>query len=93
MRPASEELDCRPTSVGALSLRRRRDPTTGDDLFKAKLRETFLRSSSFKMSEIAVFRVSLGYSGAPALAEMTATFDNPLQGRPVTQPVFLAEAP
>ncbi len=47
MRPASEELDCRPTSVGAWSLRRRPDPTAGDDLFEVKLGETLLGSSSF----------------------------------------------
>jgi spermidine synthase len=48
------ELDFRPTPLGALSLRRRRDMTTGDDIFEIKLGDEFLMTSLFTASEIAL---------------------------------------
>lgn len=46
-----EELDYRPTSIGALSLRRRRDPVSGDDYYEIILGEAFLMSSKFTVAE------------------------------------------
>jgi len=54
-----EELDYRPTPIGALSLRRRRDLALGVDVFEIKLGEDHLMSSSFTTSEIALARLGL----------------------------------
>lgn len=54
MSAAFEELDYRPTPIGALSLRRRRDPALGVDVFEIKLGDAFLMSSLFTASEIAL---------------------------------------
>ena len=59
-----EELDYRPTSIGTLSLRRRRDLSTGQDVYEIKLGEAFLMSSRFTASEIALARLAL--ADAPA---------------------------
>jgi spermidine synthase len=56
---AFEELDYQPTSLGPLSLRRRRDPATGEDVFEVKLGEAFLMSSRFTASEVALARLGL----------------------------------
>ena len=56
---AFEELDYQPTPLGALSLRRRRDLVTGEDVFEVKLGEAFLMSSRFTESEIALARLGL----------------------------------
>jgi spermidine synthase len=53
------ELDWCPTSAGTISLRRRRDPSTGDDVFEAKLDDDFLMSSVFTAGEIALARLGL----------------------------------
>jgi spermidine synthase len=59
-----EELDYRPTPMGALSLRRRRDLLSGDDVYEIKLNDEFLMSSLFTASEIALARLGLaGLSG------------------------------
>ncbi|MEJ8571164.1 spermidine synthase [Microbaculum marinum] len=59
-----EELDYRPTPIGALSLRRRRDPKLGVDVFEIKLGDEYLMSSRFTASEIALARLGLaGLSG------------------------------
>ena len=42
-----EELDYQVTPLGAISLRRRRDLATGQDIFEIKLNEEFLMSSKF----------------------------------------------
>ncbi len=55
-----EELDYRPTSIGVLTLRRRRDVTTGVDIFEIKLGDDHLMSSKFTASEIALARLGLG---------------------------------
>ena len=39
MRARLEELDFQPTPIGEVSLRRRTDPRTGDDVFEVKLGE------------------------------------------------------
>ncbi|HEY0223334.1 MAG TPA: spermidine synthase [Pseudolabrys sp.] len=54
-----EELDYRETPIGALSLRRRRDLRTGDDIFEIKLGDEFLMSSLFTASEIALAQLGL----------------------------------
>jgi spermidine synthase len=54
-----EELDYRPTPIGALSLRRRRELTLGVDIFEIKLGDEFLMSSLFTASEIALARLGL----------------------------------
>jgi len=60
-----EELDWRMTPMGAISLRRRTDPVSGDDVFEVKLDDDFLMSSLFTVAEIAVARLALArLSGA-----------------------------
>ncbi|MDF1779382.1 MAG: spermidine synthase [Rhizobiaceae bacterium] len=54
-----EELDYRPTPIGALSLRRRREMSLGVDVFEIKLGEEFLMSSLFTTSEIALSHLGL----------------------------------
>ncbi len=62
-----EELDYRPTPIGALSLRRRRDLKSGEDIFEIKLGDDFLMSSLFTASEIALARLGLGAVQGPGL--------------------------
>jgi spermidine synthase len=54
-----EELDFRPTPMGVLSLRRRRQLSTGHDIFEIKLGDEFLMSSQFTAAEIALARLGL----------------------------------
>jgi spermidine synthase len=54
-----EELDYRPTPVGALSLRRRRELSLGVDVFEIKLGDDYLMSSLFTASEVALARLGL----------------------------------
>ena len=54
-----EELDWRPTPIGEVSLRRRRDPVTGVDIFEVKLGDEFLMSSLFTVAEVALARLAL----------------------------------
>ena len=54
-----EELDWSPTSIGDVSLRRRRDPGTGVDIFEVKLAEEFLMSSLFTVAEVEVATLAL----------------------------------
>jgi spermidine synthase len=54
-----EELDYRPTPIGALILRRRRELSLGVDVFEIKLGEEFLMSSLFTASEVALARLGL----------------------------------
>ena len=60
-----EELEYRPTPIGALSLRRRRELSLGVDVFEIKLGDEYLMSSLFTASEIALARLGLAeLSGA-----------------------------
>lgn len=59
MPPFFEELDYRPTPMGALSLRRRQDMTLGREVWEIKLGEEFLMSSAFVEAEIALSRIGL----------------------------------
>ena len=54
-----EELDYRPTPIGELSLRRRRELRLGVDVLEIKLGEEHLMSSLFTASEIALARLGL----------------------------------
>ena len=54
-----EELAWSRTSIGEVSLRRRRDPVGGGDIFEVKLGEEFLMSSLFTVAEIALARMAL----------------------------------
>ncbi len=54
-----EELDYRPTPIGAISLRRRRQMSLGIDVFEIKLGDEFLMSSLFTASEIALAQLAL----------------------------------
>ncbi|MGW3692351.1 spermidine synthase [Streptomyces sp. NPDC005149] len=54
-----EEIDWQPTPMGEISLRRRRDPSTGDDVYEVKLGDEFLMSSLFTAGEIALTRLGL----------------------------------
>lgn len=66
MRPTFEELDYRPTPIGALSLRRRHDLRLGEDVLEIKLGDAFLMSSRFTASEIALARLGLAEVAAAA---------------------------
>lgn len=54
-----EEIDWRPTAMGDISLRRRRDPASDDDVYEVKLGDEFLMSSLFTAGEIALTRLGL----------------------------------
>ena len=62
-----EELDYRPTAIGALSLRRRRQLSLGVDVFEIKLGDEYLMSSLFTASEIALARLGLAAVDGAAL--------------------------
>jgi spermidine synthase len=61
-----EELDYRATSMGLLSLRRRKETTTGAVIYEIKLDEDFLMSSFFTVAEIALSNLGLAASSHPA---------------------------
>lgn len=54
-----EELDYRPTPIGGLSLRRRRELSLGVDVLEIKLGDEFLMSSLFTASEVELARLGL----------------------------------
>lgn len=54
-----EEIDWRPTPMGEISLRRRRDPSSGDDVYEVKLGDEFLMSSMFTAGEVALADLGL----------------------------------
>ena len=53
------ELDYRETPMGVISLRRRRDPRSGADIFEVKLDDDFLMSSLYTVAEVEVARLAL----------------------------------
>lgn len=54
------ELDYQPTPIGALALRRRRDPALGGrEVFEVKLDDDFLMSSLFTEGEVALAELGL----------------------------------
>lgn len=54
-----EELDCQSTSIGDISLRRRRELKIDVDVLEIKLGDEFLMSSLFTVSEIALAQLGL----------------------------------
>jgi spermidine synthase len=63
-----EELDWRPTPIGTLSLRRRRELSLGVDVHEIKLGDEYLMSSLFTESEVALARLALAQGSGPDLA-------------------------
>lgn len=61
------ELAYRETAMGALSLRRRREPTLGVDVYEVKLGDEFLMSSLFTVAEQELARLALAELDAPQL--------------------------
>jgi len=64
------ELDYQETPMGAISLRRRFDPTLEIDVFEVKLGEEFLMSSSFTVAEIALATLGLAASEKDSITVM-----------------------
>jgi spermidine synthase len=60
-----QELGWRATPMGEISLRRRRDPSSGEDVYEIKLDDEYLMSSLFTAAEVEVARL--------ALAELTGS--------------------
>lgn len=54
-----QELDWRQTPLGELTLRRRRDPGTGEEIHEIKLNDEFLMSSMFTVAEVELARLAL----------------------------------
>lgn len=54
-----EELGWSPTPIGEVSLRRRRDPVSGVDIFEVKLGDEYLMSSLFTVAEVEVAQLAL----------------------------------
>ncbi|ROS79169.1 spermidine synthase [Cellulomonas sp. PhB143] len=54
-----EELDWQETAIGAISLRRRIDPVTGQEIHEVKIDDDFLMSSLFVEAEVALADVAL----------------------------------
>ncbi|WP_031517907.1 spermidine synthase [Streptomyces sp. NRRL F-5123] len=54
-----QELDWGTTPMGDISLRRRRDPASGEDVHEVKLGDEFLMSSLFTAGETALTRLAL----------------------------------
>ncbi|MBB2987326.1 spermidine synthase [Terracoccus luteus] len=54
-----EEIDWQSTPLGDLMLRRRREPTTGREIYEVKLGEEFLMSSLFTVAEIELAHLGL----------------------------------
>jgi spermidine synthase len=54
-----EELAWRETPIGAISLRRRREPSLDVDVYEVKLDDEFLMSSLFTVAEVELARLGL----------------------------------
>jgi spermidine synthase len=54
-----EEIDWRATPMGEISLRRRRDPVSGEDVYEVKLGDEYLMSSLFTTGEVELARLGL----------------------------------
>lgn len=60
------ELDWAQTPIGEISLRRRRDPVVGIDVYEVKLGDEFLMSSLFTAAEVELARLGLAaVAGGP----------------------------
>jgi len=64
-----EEIDCKPSAIGEISLRRRRIPALGErDIYEVKLGDEFLMSSMFPEAEIALADVGLAETSSEQLS-------------------------
>ncbi len=54
-----QELDWRQTPLGELTLRRRLDPGSGEEIHEIKLNDEFLMSSMFTVAEVELARLAL----------------------------------
>ncbi len=61
------ELDWVQTPIGAISLRRRRDPGLGVDVYEVKLDDEYLMSSLFTVAEEALATLGLAAAGGADL--------------------------
>lgn len=61
-----EELGWSPTPIGEVSLRRRLDPVTREDVFEVKLNDEWLMSSQFTVAEVALASLGLARVGGSA---------------------------
>ncbi len=69
MNPLFEELDCRQTRLGELSLRRRRLlQLDGKEIYEVKLGDDFLMSSLFHEAETKMAEISLAMVTKPDLS-------------------------
>ncbi len=62
-----EELGWSPTPIGDISLRRRRDPSDGTDVFEVKLGDEFLMSSLWTVAEIELATLGLAAADGDVL--------------------------
>jgi spermidine synthase len=62
-----EELDFQATPFGEVSLRRRREPTTGVDVHEVLLGDEYLMSSLFTVAEVELARLGLAAVAADAI--------------------------
>ena len=60
-----QELDHRPTPMGLLTLRRRKEITLDIDIYEIKLDEEFLMSSLFTVAEVALANLGLAELSEP----------------------------
>ncbi|MCT2589958.1 spermidine synthase [Streptomyces sp. N2-109] len=67
MRARFEEIDWQPTPMGEISLRRRADPSSGEQVYEVKLGDEFLMSSMFTAGEIALARLGLAQAAGGEL--------------------------
>ncbi|SCL34566.1 Methyltransferase domain [Micromonospora nigra] len=67
MSPRFEELAWRATPLGEISLRRRRDPSLGVEVYEVKLDDEYLMSSLFPVAEIELARLGLAALPDPRL--------------------------
>jgi spermidine synthase len=62
-----QELGWAETPIGEISLRRRRDPSSGADVFEVKLGDEYLMSSLFTVAEEELARLALARLGGDRL--------------------------
>jgi hypothetical protein len=77
-----QELDFRPTPMGVLSLRRRRQLSSGIDIYEIKLGDEFLMSSLFTVAEIALARLGLAELVARIWTSSSAVSGSVIRRRP-----------
>lgn len=61
-RPRLEELGWERTAIGEISLRRRVDPGTGEDVYEVKLDDAYLMSSRYTAGEVELSHLALAHA-------------------------------